>query len=76
MADFDYDDAVTTNDYFLIDNAFLGQTGALAAAGAGSVALGSVAPVPEPIGVVSLVVAGALSLRRHRRRLSQFVSGR
>ena len=67
--DFDYDGAVTTNDYFLIDNAFLGQTGQLVPAGAGSVALSGVTAVPEPasLGVLGGVAAGLLARRRRAK---------
>jgi hypothetical protein len=45
--DFDYSASVTTNDYFLIDNAFLGQ-GGLVLAGSTSTLLSSTTAAPEP----------------------------
>jgi hypothetical protein len=64
--DFDYDGNVTSNDYFLIDRACLGQQGVIAAPDGAAIA-GSMTVVPEPAGMISLIASMWGSRDRRRR---------
>jgi lysophospholipase L1-like esterase len=66
--DFNYDGVIDGSDYTLIDNSFNQQGSAIAAESTAQIAADSTA-VPEPVVTVGtgILVAGLLSLRRHRR---------
>ena len=63
--DFNYDDTIDGSDYFLIDKAFLSHRVLIQDPPTALSAMG-LAVVPEPGGVVLLVIAGAM-LRRRRK---------